>query len=222
MADTRVKVEFDTQELAVLRAAFSRLPKNISARYLGAALRSASRPALTKLRQLTPRGPTGNLKRSIATKVKRYKSGNAVSLVGYQAATGAGQKARGFHQGFVEFGTKRRTAKGRYASTYWSKTVDRQGKFQVLTTKRGKNAGKIRTKPFPKSFFKVAKRGQKVELGKMPVGGKRGVAPIKTAWARSLPEVRKTLELQMAVRLENALKDLATGVKGRGFGRGRK
>jgi hypothetical protein len=212
MADTRVKVEFDTQELAVLRAAFSRLPKNISARYLGAALRSASRPALAKLRQLTPRGPTGNLKRSIATKVKRYKSGNAVSLVGYQAATGAGQKARGFHQGFVEFGTKRRTAKGRYASTYWSKTVDRQGK----------NAGKIRTKPFPKSFFKVAKRGQKVELGKMPVGGKRGIAPVKTAWARSLPEVRKTLELQMAVRLENALKDLATGVKSRGFGRGRR
>jgi len=221
MADTRVKVEFDSQELAVLRAAFRTLPKNISARYLGAALRAASKPATAALRRLTPKGPTGNLKRSIATKVKRYKSGNAVALVGYQAARGGGSKGRGFHQGFLEFGTKRRRTKGRYASTYWSKTTERQGKFQVITTKRGKNAGKIRTKPFPKAFFKVAKRGQQVELGQMPIGGRKRVAPVKTAWARSLPEVKATLELQMAVRLENALKDVADGVKKRGGGRRR-
>lgn len=221
MADTRVKVEFDSQELAVLRAAFRQLPKNISARYLAAALRVSAKPAQKKLRQLTPKGPTGNLRKAIATKVKRYKSGNAVALVGYQAAKGGGSKGRGFHQGFLEFGTKQRRTKGRYASTYWSKTTERQGKFQILTTQRGKNAGKIRTKPFPKSFFKVAKQGQQVELGKMPIGGRNRVAPVKTAWARSLPEVKATLELQMAVRLENALKDVADGVKKRGVGRRR-
>lgn len=219
--DTRVRVEFDNAELARLRAEFARLPRNISARYLAAALRAASKPALAKLRQLTPRGPTGNLKRAIATKVKRYKSGNAVALVGYQAARGGGRKTRGYHQGFVEFGTKLRRAKGRFASTYWSKTPDRAGKFQVTTTRRGARAGRIRTKPFPKSFFKSAKRGERVELGKMPVGGRKRVAPVKTAWFRSQSEVRATLALQMGIRLENALKDIAKGARTRSTGRAR-
>jgi hypothetical protein len=221
MADTRVKVEFDSQELAVLRAAFRRLPANISARYLGAALRAASKPALKQLRLLTPKGPTGNLRKSIATKVKRYKSGNAVALVGYQAAVGGGPKTQGFHQGFVEFGTKKRRTKTRYASTYRSNTEKRQGEFQITTARRGKSAGKIRTKPFPKSFFKVAKAGQQVELGQMPIGGRKKAPPVRTAYTRSLPEVRATLEIQMAVRLENALKDVADGAKSRGVGRRR-
>jgi HK97 gp10 family phage protein len=217
--DTRVRVEFDNAELAQLRAEFARLPKNISARYLAAALRAAAKPALTKLRQLTPKGPTGNLKRAIATKVKRYRSGNAVALVGYQAARGGGRKTRGFHQGFLEFGTKLRRAKGQFASTYWSKTPDRAGKFQITSGRRGASAGKIRTKPFPKSFFKAAKRGQRVELGKMPVGGRKRLAPVKTAWVRSQSEVRATLALQMGIRLENALKDIRDGVKRRGVRR---
>ena len=219
MADTRAKVEFDSQELAVLRAAFRQLPKNISARYLGAALRVASKPALAALRRLTPKGPTGNLRKSIASKVRRYKSGNAVALVGYQAANTDNPKARGFHQGFVEFGTKKRSTKGRYASTFRSKTPERAGPFQIVVARRGRSAGKMRTKPFPKSFFKAAKAGQQVDVGRMPVGGRKGQPPVKTAYQASLPEVRKTLELQMAVRLENALKDVADRAKSRGVGR---
>lgn len=221
MADTRVKVEFDSQELAVLRSKFRQLPRNISARYMAAALRVALKPALAALRRLTPKGPTGNLKRSIATKVKRYKSGNAVALVGYQAANADNPKARGFHQGFLEFGTKERSTKGRYASTFRSKTPERAGPFQIVVARRGRSAGKMRTKPFPKSFFKAAKQGQQVNLGKMPIGGRKKIPPVKTAYQQSLPEVRKTLELQMAVRLENALKDVADGVKRRGGGRRR-
>ena len=223
-ASGSLELSMEFPELTQLREQFKELPKNIAAKHLGAALRKAMAPGQVSLRKNTPKGPTGNLRKSIKTKVKVYaKDGNAVGIVGYAIGKGS----LGYHQGFLEFGTKERKTKGRFASSWKSSSLNNsqyvRGGFTILNPKRGRNAGKLITKPkSPKAFFKTAKQGQVVNLGKMPVGGKRGIAPVKTAWARSLPEVRKTLELQMAVRLENALKDLATGVKSRGFGRGRK
>ena len=66
----------------------------------------------------------------------------------------------------------------------------------------------MRTKPFPKSFFKSAKDGQKVRLGKMPVGGRTGVPPVKTAFNRARPAMEAELRLQLASRVERAWAEL--------------
>ena len=209
-------------ELTELREQFKELPKNIAAKHLGAALRKAMAPGQTALRKNTPKGPTGNLRKSIKTKIKVYaKDGNAVGLVGYAI----GQGSLGYHQGWLEFGTKERKTEGRFASTAFSRTAQRRGKgkfspsrtpagsatFQIFSPVRGKYAGKLRTKPYPKSFFKTAKAGQVVNLGKMPVGGRTGVPPVKTSFNQAKPAMRTLLQQELATRLEKALNE----VKGR-------
>ena len=85
-----------------------------------AAIRKAVRPVLQRLEQITPIGPTGNLKRAAALKVVRYnRDGVAVGLVGYRRAGAAestsaaggsvrASKDRAFHQWLVEKGTRDR------------------------------------------------------------------------------------------------------------------
>jgi HK97 gp10 family phage protein len=204
--DSTLRVDMYFPDLEELRAELAKLPRNLAAKHLGAALRKAVQPGLTALRQNTPKGPTGNLRKSIRTKVKTYpRNGTAVGLVGYSW----GGDSKGYHQGFIEFGTKEReTKKGRFASTFRSKTAERSGQFQIVTPKRGRGAGRMRTKPFPKSFFKSAKDGQKVRLGKMPVGGRTGVPPVKTAFNRARPAMEAELRLQLASRVERAWAEL--------------
>lgn len=201
-------------ELTELREQFKELPKNIAAKHLGAALRKAMAPGQTTLRKNTPKGPTGNLRKSIKTKIKVYaKDGNAVGLVGYAI----GQGSLGYHQGFLEFGTKeRKTKKGRFASSWKSSSLNSsqyvRGGFTILNPKRGRNAGKLVTSPKPpKAFFKTAKAGQVVNLGKMPVGGRTGVPPVKTSFNQAQPAMRSLLQQELATRLEKALNE----VKGR-------
>lgn len=209
--DSTLRVDLFWPELEELRAEFKKLPNNIAAKHLGAALRRAVQPGLTALRKNTPKGPTGNLRRSIKTKVKTYaKDGRAVGMVGYSW----GGENKGYHQGWLEFGTKERTTKkGRFASSYkWKLDTAGKGRgnFKVQVSARGKNKGKLRTvsPAYPKSFFKSAKQDQKVQLGRMPIGGRTGVPPVKTAFSQARPAMQAELQLQLAVRLEKALAEL--------------
>ena len=192
-------------ELSELRKQLRALPSNIAAKHLGAALRKALAPGQAALRKNTPKGPTGNLRKSIKTKIKVYrKDGNAVGIVGYQ--TGKGSK--GYHQYWLEQGTKeRQTKKSRIASS-WAK----RGQFLIVNPKRGKNAGKFVTNPkSPKAFFKTAKAGERVDLGKMPIGGRTGKPPVATSFAQAQPAMRSVLQQELATRLEKAVNE----VKGR-------
>jgi HK97 gp10 family phage protein len=119
-----VVIQAQFPDLSALREQFRQLPLKASADYYEKAIRAALQPAKARLMQLTPVGPTGNLRAAIAIKTKRYsKTGNAVGLVGYRVAgrapaeSAAGgtvlvakgkSKDRAFHQGFVEFGTRQR------------------------------------------------------------------------------------------------------------------
>jgi HK97 gp10 family phage protein len=219
-AALEVGIEFP--ELKQLRDQLMGLKKNIAAKHIGAALRVAMKPGLQALKSNTPKGPTGNLRKSIKLKIKTYpKQGNAVGIVGYETSKGS----KGFHQYWLERGTKERKTKGRFASTAFSGTAERRGKgkfvpsrtpaksttFQIFTPGRGKYAGKLRTKPYPRSFFKSAKAGQVVSLGKMPIGGRTGVPPVKTSFNQAQPAMRSLLQQELATRLEKALNE----VKGR-------
>jgi HK97 gp10 family phage protein len=210
-------------ELTELREQFKSLPKNIASKHLGAALRKAMVPGKSALRNSTPKGPTGNLRKSITVKIKTYpKDGNAVGIVGYSW----GGASKGYHQGFVEFGTKERKTKGPVASSF-----AKRGQFTIARPRRlGKQpknlfgaAGdryaaryrsrlKVQTNPkYPKAFFKRAADGKVVKLGKMPVGGRAGVPPVKTAFKQAEPAMRSLLQAELATRLEKALNE----VKGR-------
>lgn len=209
-----IELSLEFPDLAELRQQFRDLPSNIAAKHLGAALRKAMAPGLARLKKNTPKGPTGNLRKSAKIKIKPYKKdGNAVGIVGYEIGGGS----KGYHQGFLEFGTKdRQTKKGRFASSWVRSSLNNtkyvSGGFRILNQRRGRNAGKLVTQPKPpKAFFKSAKLGQQVQLGKMPIGGRTGVPPVKTAFNQTRPQMVSILRGELATRLEKALAE----VKGR-------
>lgn len=222
---TGATVEFP--EIAELRKQLRQFPANIAAKHLGSALRKASKPGMTALRsevRANQKGPTGNLRRAITTKVVTYKkSGNAVAMVGFTKA-GSGKKTptkgsvqkgkdRAFHAGFLEFGTKPRYTKKSIASSY-----NRLGPFVLKPPpKRGKFAGskRVQTTPkLPKAFFKRAPAGQRVYLGVT-----QPERPIATSFKKASGSIRSELKAGMSTAIEKAGKDLANKfpVKGRDF-----
>ena len=122
MARPAVTLEFP--DLPGLAEQFRQLPKSLASAAIGAGVKRALKPAQEELKRQTPVGPTGNLKRGIATKAKRYpKTGSAVAIVGYRkSGTGRppkeGTKRRNKasdktqHQFLVEYGSKPRVTKG--------------------------------------------------------------------------------------------------------------
>ena len=219
-----IKVEFP--ELKQLQAAFRGFRPSLARKHMGAAIRRSLAPGLTALRGNVTKGPTGNLARSITSKVKTYRSGNAVGLVGFLAAgsgktksAGGGSvkkgKDRAFHAGFLEFGTKERLIKtsSRRGGASIASSFKTLGSFRIAKiAKRGKFAGvaRVNTSPkYPKAFFIKAPRGQVLSLREMPVGGKKGQPPVKTAYRESLSSMRSALAVEMTKSLINAQKDLA-------------
>jgi len=183
-------------------------PRAIRRKYMKAAFNAVTKPAMRALKQATPRGPTGNLKRSVTKKV----SAN-FAIVGYAAARrNADENQKGYHQNLLEYGGRKiRRTKGRVASTFASQGKGRSGKIETRTTKQGK----LRTtRPrFPKGFLKSASAGERVTLGKMPVGGRTGKPPIRTAFSAAQGEIRSVLKQQMSTVLERANKDMAYRAK---------
>jgi hypothetical protein len=227
-----VKIEFP--ELRKLQQAFREFRPSLARKHMGAAIRRSLSPGLTALRGNVSKGPTGNLARAITSKVKTYVSGNAVGLVGFTAA-GSGKtkstggsvkkgKDRAFHAGFLEFGTKERIIKtsSRRAGASVASSFRTFGAFKIAkVAKRGKFAGVVRvnTSPkYPKAFFKKAPRGQILSLREMPVGGRKGQAPVKTAYRESLMSMRQLLAIEMTKSLINAQKDLQRDFPPRDFG----
>jgi hypothetical protein len=223
-------IEPSFPELEAIKAQFRSLPNKLSAKYIGSALRRTLAPAEAKLKGNVAKlnRVSGNLKRAIATKVKRYpKTGNAVALVGFVAA-GSGKSAqfrggtvrtgkdRAFHAGFLEFGTKERQIKSssRRAGASVASSFKTRGAFKIAkTATRGPSAGFVRvstTPKYPKAFFKKGARGEILKTGQTSIGGpKLGVPPIKDAYKRSLPQMRQLLASEMAKSLLNAIKELA-------------
>jgi len=221
IAQEGLYADFDPP-ISELRARLASFGTVISAKYLGAALRKASEPALKALRAEVDKrkktSVTGNLRRAISTKVKRYsRTGNAVALIGFAAVSGKrvpkeGQgraKDQAFHAGLIEFGTKNRVTKSQYASSVYSKTPGRS-LFTILPEARAgrgmsrKLFVRPRLKPaYPKAFFKRAKADMVVDLGSTPA-----YAPIKKAWLASKSQVQQELSKSLEAAIISASRDL--------------
>lgn len=118
-----VGMTFEFPDLPGLAEQFRQLPKSLASAAIGAGVKRAMKPAQDALKQITPVGPTGNLKRGVATKAKRYpKTGAAVAVVGYRKAGSKGPPKESVkrrnkaadktqHQFLVEYGSKQRFTK---------------------------------------------------------------------------------------------------------------
>lgn len=96
----------------ILRA-FQILPHNIQKKYLGAAVREASANEIPEIKALTPKGPTGNLRRSVGFKLEKKKNNaTAVGVLGYRAKSkNPTNRELGFHAWWIENGVATRTPK---------------------------------------------------------------------------------------------------------------
>ena len=61
--------------------------------------------------------------------------------------------------------------------------------------------------PYPVSFFKRAKRGEPVYLGRSPKGGSAGVQPLQTTFKKDGPGALRELEKTMRRALQNAFNE---------------
>jgi hypothetical protein len=96
---------------------FSRLSKSVQRKYLGAAVRQVVKDAVPQVKALTPRGPTGNLRRSVGLKLEKKKKNTTVTgIVGYRAKGGGNRNELGFHAWWVENGVRDRYPNGRALS----------------------------------------------------------------------------------------------------------
>jgi hypothetical protein len=121
MAVAGVQLNINTDELRALRDKLKQFfPKEKAAFELAKAIEKSIVPMTQRLAELTPDGPTGNLKRAVNSKVVIYpQTGVAVGIVGYnRAGASKGRSAAGgsvlagpdraFHQWWLEFGTRER------------------------------------------------------------------------------------------------------------------
>lgn len=119
----RPGMTFEFPDLPGLADQFRQLPKSLASAAIGAAVKRAMKPAQETLKRTVPVGPTGNLKRGIATKAKRYpKTGAAVAIVGFRKPGSKKPPKEGVkrrnraadktqHQFLVEYGSKQRFTK---------------------------------------------------------------------------------------------------------------
>lgn len=92
---------------------FSRLSKGVQRKYLGSSVREVVKAAVPEVKALTPKGPTGNLRRSVGLKLEKKKTTTAVGLVGYRRNNKANPKNTelGFHAWWTENGVRDRYPK---------------------------------------------------------------------------------------------------------------
>ena len=237
MAVAGINLSLDTSEILQLQKALGKVFDNAGlAVTLESALERAIWPAYLRLQEVTPVGPTGNLKRAVAYKTVAYKrDGNAVGLIGYNrsgvgesvAMAGEGStrigKDRGFHQWWLEFGTKERTVKTIADKPYTRRAHQRRMKSGVVSqinahqvsgqgaviassfNKRGQvfnSDGSLQ----PYAFFKKGKKGETaISVGSTPAGGIRRIAPVQTALRETQPQIAAILQQGLRISLERAI-----------------
>lgn len=237
MAVSGIKVSANWEKLNELRTALGNVfSKKEMAAVLEQALERAIEPAYLRLRELTPRGPTGNMLRAVNRKTKAYpRDGNAVGLIGYnRSGTAPGESAQGgsvqtgpdraFHQWWLEYGTKprivsklsnkpyqRRSKNGllhwvKGQNAYIASSYNKLGPFKII---RGKDRrqGDFDTDPqYQKAFFK--KSASPIRIPAMRPGGLGGLPPVRTAFEQSQKNVEFILEQELGSILNQAVQKL--------------
>lgn len=110
---------------------FSRLSKTVQRKYLGSSVREVAKEGIPEVKALTPKGPTGNLKRSVGYKLEKKKTTTAVGIIGYKAKVGGTNREKGFHAWWIDNGVKVRRPTGQTLQI----PMDRTKKYPYLKGK---------------------------------------------------------------------------------------
>lgn len=103
----------DVQGVEQILRGFARLPVGIQKKYLGKAVSEVTKEHIPRIKSLTPRGPTGNLRRSVGMRLeKKKRNATAMSVLGYRRRVGGNNREKGSHAWWIDNGVKQRTAKG--------------------------------------------------------------------------------------------------------------
>jgi len=176
-------------------------------------LKEAMKPGVTALKNATPKGPTGNLKRSVKIITKDYRKDRKwFAAVGYSAhgrgKTKINKSGRrtgsdlGYHQGLVEAGTGPRVL-GKHTGKSPTRIASSISGVSSLSI-RNTRGGMLRTSPKPnKGFFTRAKAGSTVVLAPM-----KGEGNIPKVYAQVNSRMRSELAKDMETRVGKAVSDL--------------
>jgi len=177
-------------------------------------LKEAMKPGVTALKNATPKGPTGNLRRSVKIITRNYRKDRKwFAAVGYSAhgrgKTKINKSGRrtgsdlGYHQGLVEAGTTGMRRLGRHQGGKQVRiaTSFRYNSSLKISTNR---FGQVGTKPAPpKGFFTSATLDRTVELRPM-----KGEGNIPKVYAQVNSSMRSALAKDMETRVGKAVRDL--------------
>lgn len=106
-------MDVDVQGVEQILRGFARLPVGIQKKYLGKAVSEVAKEHIPRIKSFTPRGPTGNLRRSVGMRLeKKKRNATALSVLGYRRRVGGNNRQKGFHAWWIDNGVKQRTAKG--------------------------------------------------------------------------------------------------------------
>lgn len=176
-------------------------------------LKEAMKPGVAELKNVTPRGPTGNLKRSVKIVTRDYRKDRKwFAAVGYSAHGKGKTKINkdgkrtgsdlGYHQGLVEAGTGPRVL-GKHTGQNPTTIASSISGVSSLSIKKTKS-GMIKTSPKPpKGFFTRAKAGSTVVLAPM-----KGLGNIPKTYSRINRSMRSALAKDMEERVAKAVRDL--------------
>ena len=175
----------------VLRG-FAVLPVGLQKKYLRAAVNSVTKPHMSTVKSLVPRGPTGNLKRSVGVVTEAKVRGRTqTAVLGFRRGDKAGENGSrsGYHAYWIERGVKMRQPKFRQALAVPIGLAKRypylKGKVALVG---GEDGGSI--------FFRR-------------VQGFAGTGRFE-AWAdATLPSIRDKLQTELAVALRKATDEAA-------------
>lgn len=187
-----IELKAELPSLDELIKSFRALDNRLAAKHMQPVLRKATKPALQRLRRSVRKGPTGNLRKAIATKFKKYvRDGGAVGLVGYE------NKREAYHQHLYEYGTQPRYTRGPVASSY---------KRRAFTVERSATPGAAgRNTLNPRSDFNFYYRswtGRPVYTGiAMPRNS------LEDAFESSLGTMRGIMRQEMSAQLEKAINE---------------
>lgn len=145
-----INITIDSTQLRAMEKALGQVLRNNEekAKRMKEVLEKAIYPAYRRLRETTPVGPTGNLKRAVHSKVVQYPlDGVAVGIIGYRragkersqsAAGGSVQTGpdRAFHQWWLEEGTNERVINKVADKPYRRRAHRRTMKSGVVATVR--------------------------------------------------------------------------------------
>ena len=120
VADTTDVIQINTNDvmkaIKEIRDGFDDLDDQyLKRKYLVASVNQVVTPMLKTFKGFIPKLVTGNLKNSAAKVTRYYGNRIAVGLVGYQLSHSGKEDAKGWAQGFIEYGTGDRFTKGNIA-----------------------------------------------------------------------------------------------------------